>query len=79
MKVFYWLYIFIFIFALLAFGTEELWSLATVQVLTGFAAIVILVPVCFHRKEFYCIPGVVPLLLLLLFVLVQLIPLLWSG
>jgi tetratricopeptide (TPR) repeat protein/O-antigen ligase len=75
MKVSYWLYLFILIFAPLAFGTVELWSLATVEVLTGVAAILLLISVCFFRKEFYCIPGVVPLLLMLVFILLQLIPL----
>ncbi|MCP4337860.1 MAG: O-antigen ligase family protein [Desulfobulbaceae bacterium] len=75
MKVSYWLYLFILIFAPLAFGTVELWSLATVQVSTGVAAILFLTSLCFNRKEFYCIPGVVPLLLMLLFILLQLIPL----
>ena len=75
MKVFHWLYLFILVFALLAFGTVELWSQAMVQVLTGGATLLLLIQVCFYRREFYSIPGVTPLLLLLLFILLQLLPL----
>jgi tetratricopeptide (TPR) repeat protein len=75
MKVPYRLYLFILIFAPLAFGTAELWSLATVEVLTGIAAVLLFLPVCFYRRNLYFIPGLIPLLLLLLFILVQLIPL----
>ncbi len=69
------MYLFILIFAPLAFGTVELWSLVTVEVLSGTAAVFFLLSICFFRKELYSIPGGVPLLLLLFFMLLQLIPL----
>lgn len=75
MMMSYRLYLFILIFAPLAFGTVELWSLTIVEVLTVIAAVFLLGPICFHRRHLYYIPGLVPLLLLLLFILVQLIPL----
>ena len=75
MKVSYWLYLSILIFAPLAFGTVELWSLVTVEVLAGTAAVFFLSSICFFRKELYSVPGGVPLLLLLFFILLQLIPL----
>jgi tetratricopeptide (TPR) repeat protein len=75
MKVSYGLYLLILIFAPLAFGTVELWSLAAVEVLTGIAAILLFLSACFSRKNTYVIPGLVPLLLLLLYILFQLIPL----
>ncbi len=74
MKVSYKLYLFILIFAPLAFGTVELWSLGTVEVLTGLSAVLLFWSICFYRKKSYSIPGIVPLLLLLLFMLVQLVP-----
>lgn len=75
MKMSFRLYLFILIFAPLAFGTVELWSLTIVEVLTVIAAVFLFGPICFHRRNLYFIPGLVPLLLLLLFILVQLIPL----
>jgi O-antigen ligase/tetratricopeptide (TPR) repeat protein len=75
MKYSYRLFLFILIFAPLAFGTVELWSLATVEVLTGIAALLLVVPVCFYRKTLYAVPGALPLLLLLCFMLLQLLPL----
>jgi O-antigen ligase len=75
MKVSYGLYLLILIFAPLAFGTVELWSLAAVEVLTGIAAVLLFSSACFYRKNTYVIPGLVPLLLLLLFIFLQLIPL----
>ncbi len=71
----YRLYLFLLIFAPLAFGTVELWSLATVEVLTGVAVVFLVLPVCFYRKTLYTVPGALPLLLLLGFMLLQLLPL----
>ncbi len=75
MNVSYRLCLFILVFAPLAFGTVELWSLAIVEILTGVAAVLLFLPIYFYRKNIYFIPGLVPLLLLLLFILFQLIPL----
>ena len=75
MKASYKLYLFILLFAPLAFGTVELWSLATVEVLTGMAAVLLFAAIWLHREKLYYIPGLVPLLLLLVFILLQLLPL----
>ncbi|MFN2355839.1 MAG: O-antigen ligase family protein [Desulfopila sp.] len=75
MKYSYRLFLFILIFAPLAFGTVELWSLATVEVLTGLAVLLLAVSVCFYRKTLSAVPGALPLLLLLCFMLLQLLPL----
>jgi O-antigen ligase len=75
MKMSFRLYLLILIFAPLAFGTVELWSLTIVEVLTVIAAVFLFLPICFYRRKLYFIPGLVPLLLLLLLILVQLIPL----
>ncbi len=75
MNVSYRLYLFVLLFAPLAFGTVELWSLSVVEILIGGAAVILSLSIYFYRKNFYSIPGLVPLLLLLLFILLQLIPL----
>ncbi len=75
MKVSYTLYLVALIFAPLAFGTVELWSLTTIEVLTAVAAVLFFLAVFFQRKTLFSLPGSVPLLLLLLFILLQLIPL----
>ncbi|GAB6190489.1 O-antigen ligase family protein [Desulfocastanea catecholica] len=75
MKYSYRLFLFLLIFAPLAFGTVELWSLATLELLTGVAALLLVLPACFYRKKLYVVPGALPLLLLLFFMLLQLLPL----
>lgn len=75
MKYSYRLFLFILVFAPLAFGTVELWSLATVEALTGIAALLLFTSVYFYRKTLSAVPGALPLLLLLCFMLLQLVPL----
>jgi O-antigen ligase/tetratricopeptide (TPR) repeat protein len=75
MKFAYWIYLFVLVFAPLAFGTTELWSLITVEVLTGFAAIALFSTLLVGGKKIYRIPGSLPLVLLLGFMMLQLLPL----
>mgnify|MGYP000035352137 CR=1 FL=1 len=75
MKAIFPLYLLILIFAPLAFGTTELWSMVTVEMLTGLVAVGVFVYFWFLKKRLYVIPGIVPLLLLLVFMVVQLVPL----
>lgn len=75
MRLSYWAFTFLLIFAPLAFGTAELWSLITVEMLAGFASIALFLPIWFYRGQFYKVPGILPLLLLLCFIGIQLIPL----
>lgn len=74
-KIFF-IYIFVLIFAPVAFGTVEDWSLAVMEVLSLLAAALLLLKaVRGNRSSLYEIPGLLPLLLLLSFMLAQLIPL----
>lgn len=75
MNLSYRLYLFVLIFAPLAFGTVELWSYATIEIATGVAGLAFFSFVCFYKKPVFSIPGIVPLLLLLGFMLLQVIPL----
>lgn len=75
MSVAYWIYLVVLVFAPLAFGTTELWSLVTVEVLVGVAAVVMFVTLWLKRDHLYEVPGLWPLLLLLVFMVIQLVPL----
>lgn len=75
MNVAYWLYLSVLLFAPLAFGTTELWSLVTVEVLAGIAAVILFISGWIRREGLYEVPGAAPLLLLLVFMAVQLAPL----
>ncbi|WP_419176494.1 O-antigen ligase family protein [Desulfosediminicola sp.] len=75
MKIITTLYLVILVFAPTAFGTTELWSMVTVEMLTGLVAVGVFTYFCFLKKRLYVIPGIVPLLLLLAFMVVQLVPL----
>ena len=69
----YRLFIFLLIFSPLAFGTVEQWSLAIMESL----AILALLLLFFRNKDqvFYEVPGIVPLVLFLAYILIQLVPL----
>ncbi len=75
MKFAYWIYLFVLVFAPLAFGTTESWSLITVEVMTGLAAMVLFCTLWIGGERTYRIPGALPLVLLLGFMLLQLVPL----
>lgn len=61
------------IFSPLAFGTVEVWSYAVMEVVIGFCALLL----CLSRryKTLYRPPGLVPLLLIAAYLLLQVIPL----
>lgn len=69
------LLLFTLAFAPLAFGTVELWSLLTVQLVVGAALVLCLAGLLRSGEPFLRVPGLLPLLLLLGFMLVQLVPL----
>lgn len=75
MNISYWIYLGVLVFAPLAFGTTEQWSLVTVEVLVGVAAVVMFVMLWLRRDRLYEVPGLRPLLLLLAFMAIQLVPL----
>lgn len=75
MKASFWIYTFILIFAPLAFASAELWSISTVEVLTGVSALLLFAYKLFCQEKLVRIPGSLPLLLLLLFMAFQLLPL----
>lgn len=69
------LLLFSLIFAPLAFGTVEHWSIVILEILIGTAALVHFGSCWFFRKEHLKVPGLYPLLLLLLFMALQIVPL----
>ncbi len=68
------LFLFILVFAPLAFGTVEHWSLMTVEILTIVSFLVCLVGLRLAGASFYQVPGLLPLVLLLGVAAVQLVP-----
>ncbi|MCP4295762.1 MAG: O-antigen ligase family protein, partial [Proteobacteria bacterium] len=75
MKFSYRFYLCSLFFAPLAFGSSELWSIATVEVLACIAGILFFVHLYIQRKGLHYIPGLGPLVLLPVLLLLQLIPL----
>ena len=69
------LFLFILAFAPLAFGTSEHWSMMTVQLMTVISFLFCLVGLKKSSDPLYKVPGLTPLLLLLGFMGLQLIPL----
>src|ERR1039457_6584576 len=70
----YIIFIFLLIFSPLAFGTVEQWSLLVMEALSVFALLRLLA----EKKEsspFYKVPGILPLLSICIYYLVQLVPL----
>jgi tetratricopeptide (TPR) repeat protein/O-antigen ligase len=74
-KIPYVLFICTLIFAPLAFGTVEQWSLLTVEVLIALAAIVYSIQLIKTSGSFLHVPGFIPLLLLMGWMIFQLVPL----
>jgi O-antigen ligase/tetratricopeptide (TPR) repeat protein len=70
----YFIFLFLLIFAPLAFGTEELWSLAIMEALCYTAALFYFISPQ-NRAAIYQVPGILPLILLLCYMLLQMIPL----
>ncbi len=61
------------IFSPLAFGTVEAWSYAVMEILIGFSALLFCLSA--RHKKIYHLPGLVPLLLIAAYLLLQVIPL----
>ncbi len=72
----YWLYIFILIFSPLAFGAVEQWSLTVMEVMSLLALLLFLF---LSKREgytaVYAVPGIIPLLCLGAFFIIQVVPL----
>ncbi len=66
---------FLIIFTPLAFGTTEPWSYGVMEILTAVALIGFLISLVNQREELYGVPGMVPLLAFLSYMLFQLAPL----
>lgn len=75
MNMAYLIYLVVLLFAPLAFGSTELWSLVTVEVLVGIAAVILFGLAWIRRERLYDVPGLWPLLLLVVFIAVQIVPL----
>ncbi len=69
-------FLIVLFFAPLAFGTTELWSTVTAQLLVAVAVLCCFLPRSKQRKRlFYQVPGVTPLLLCLSWIYLQCLPL----
>ena len=70
------LFIGLLIFTPLAFGTVETWSIALMEAATFFALFLLLFDKIRQKEtSLYEIPGIIPLLCFLVYILFQLIPL----
>lgn len=75
-KAVYRTFIFVLIFSPLAFGTVEQWSLTVMETASFLALCLLLWWNTSHAEGIFCeVPGIVPLMLFLGFMVVQLIPL----
>jgi O-antigen ligase/tetratricopeptide (TPR) repeat protein len=71
----WYLFLSTLIFAPLAFASVETWSIACMEILISLAILSHFFLTRYHKETFYKVPGLIPLLLLLLYMLLQLIPL----
>jgi hypothetical protein len=62
-------------FAPLAFGTTEFWSLICLEILVAMTGLFFFLPLPGNKPVLYKIPGLLQLLLLLLWMLLQCVPL----
>ncbi len=69
------LFLFGLIFAPLAFGTVEQWSLLVLEVTTGAAYIIFFFTAWLNKDDLLKVPGLLPLVLLFVFMVFQLVPL----
>jgi len=69
------LFIFLIIFSPLAFGTVEPWSYAVMEILTFFALAMLLITGAKNQETLLAVPGIIPLLLFLVYIIIQIIPL----
>ncbi len=70
----FWIYIAVLVFSPLAFGTVEQWSLTIMEVLLLFALLLLLLQTGKETAPLYRIPGIVPLLCLWAYCIVQAVP-----
>ncbi len=70
----YTLLLFLLAFSPLAFGTTEHWSLMTVELVAGVALCFCLIGLRLSGEKFYKVPGLFPLSVFLLLMLLQVIP-----
>ncbi|MCA1793300.1 MAG: hypothetical protein LC660_05395, partial [Desulfobacteraceae bacterium] len=69
------LFFFLLVFTPLAFGTTEPWSYAIMEILTAVALLAFFISSIKHNGPLYQVPGMVPLLVFLGYILFQLMPL----
>lgn len=69
------LFLFTLVFAPLAFGTVEAWSLSIVEISTAAAFFLFYLSAWFHKDSTLKVPGILPLVLLLGVIGLQLLPL----
>ncbi|MFO7910873.1 MAG: O-antigen ligase family protein [Desulfotignum sp.] len=69
------LFFFLLVFTPLAFGTTEPWSYAVMEILTAVAVLGYFVHVFRHDAGIYQVPGIVPLVIFLGYILFQVVPL----
>lgn len=74
-RIAYFLFLFCLIFAPVAFGTVERWSLVTLETIAAISACLVFLHAWFYRSKSIRIVGLVPLLLFLCLPILQLIPL----
>jgi O-antigen ligase len=75
-KIIFMIFIFVLVFSPLAFGTVEPWSLTIMETFSIFALFLLLIRNLLKKDTFlYDIPGIIPLLFFLAYLLVQIIPL----
>lgn len=70
----YTIYLFILFFAPLAFGASELWSISIIEVATVVSGLFLFFSIWFSKQNMLAVPGLLPLLLLILYMVFQLIP-----
>ena len=68
------LFILTLVFAPLAFGSVEHWSLMTVELLASLSLCLVMLGLVYRKDPVYRVPGILPLFLLLLYILLQLLP-----
>ncbi len=69
------LFFFLLVFTPLAFGTTEAWSYAVMEILAAVAVLGYFMHVFRHDGALYQVPGIVPLLIFLGYILFQVVPL----
>lgn len=74
----YYLFVFLIIFTPLAFGTVEGWSLAIMEIFSVSSLALFMVQGLKKREKLFFVPGILPLILFLLYILFQIIPLPFS-